>query len=193
MSHFFAFLSRMRYIERWGLMKSTDRENIAEHSLQVAMVAHGLCVIKNTYFGGTLDCDRAATLSLYHDAGEILTGDLPTPIKYDNPAIRDAYHALEEVSKKKLLSLLPEQMQGSFEQLFFDQPGQEELWRIIKVADKICAYCKCLEELKAGNREFARAAESLLRWLSADPAPETAYFMEQFLPSFSLTLDEQQS
>lgn len=187
--HFFAFLSRMKHITRWGLMRNTSTENIQEHSLQVAMLAHALAVIKNTCFNGTVNPDRAAVLAIYHDANETLTGDLPTPIKYFNPSIQKAYKDLEDVSKNKLLSMLPDILKPSWETiLFFDESSDEG--RIVKAADRLSAYIKCLEEEKAGNGEFKRASEAILKKITDMQMPEVDYFMQHFMPGFRLTLDE---
>ena len=186
---FFAYLSRMRYIDRWALMRNTRKENIQEHSHQVAVLAHALAVIGKTYYGGTADPNEAAVAGLYHDASEILTGDLPTPVKYDNPAIRDAYKAVESVAADKLLSRLPEELRGAFAP-YVREDLDPELRTVVKAADKLAAHIKCLEELKAGNREFRLAAEQTRRALDDMDLPALRYFMERFLPAFELTLDE---
>ena len=189
--HFFALISRMRYIGRWGLMRNTFEENIQEHSHMVAVLAHALAVIRREVYGGEIDPGQAAVLALYHDAPEILTGDLPTPVKYFNPEIRDAYKAVEAVSARRLLALLPPELQQVYAPLLGEDAGGE-LHAIVKAADKLSAYIKCVEELKAGNHEFKQAAEQTLEALKASPLPEVGYFMEHFLPGFSLTLDELQ-
>lgn len=187
--NFFAFLSRMKHITRWGLMRNTDTENIQEHSLQVAMIAHGLAVISNVYFGNNIDAEKVAVLAIYHDSNETLTGDMPTPIKYFNPSIQQAYKDLEQVSKEKLLSLLPDEMVPIYRKiLFFDESSPEG--RIVKAADRICAYIKCIEEEKAGNREFKKAAEATLKKIQDMKMPEVEFFFKHFIPGFSLTLDE---
>lgn len=187
--HFFAFLSRMKHITRWGLMRNTVTENIQEHSLQVAMLAHALAVINNTCFNGRVNPERAAVLAIYHDANETLTGDLPTPIKYYNPSIQKAYKDLEDVSKNKLLSMLPDILKPSWEDiLFFDEASEEG--KIVKAADRLCAYIKCIEEEKAGNGEFKKAAEAILKKITDMQMPEVDYFMQHFMPGFKLTLDE---
>ena len=191
MSHnFFALISRMRYIERWGLMRNTFQENIQEHSHMVAVLAHALAVIRREVFGGEIDPGRAAVLALYHDAPEILTGDLPTPVKYYNPEIRDAYRAVEEVSAQKLLSMLPEGLRPAYAPLLL--PEEDGCHALVKAADKLAAYIKCVEELKAGNLEFRQAAQQTRQVLEESPLPEVAYFLERFLPGFHLTLDELQ-
>ena len=192
MSHnFFALISRMRYIGRWGLMRNTFQENIQEHSHMVAVLAHALAVIRRDLFGGDLDPEHAAVLALYHDAPEILTGDLPTPVKYYNPEIREAYREVEEVSARRLLSMLPEALRPAYEPLLLEDQ-ESEYHALVKAADKLSAYIKCVEEVKAGNTEFRQAAEQTYHILEDSPLPEVAYFLEHFLPGFSLTLDELQ-
>ena len=153
-SHFFAYLSRMRFIQRWALMRNTAPENVQEHSHQVAVLAHALAVIRNEKFGGHADAGAVAVAALYHDASEILTGDMPTPIKYDNPAIRKAYKAVEAVAEEKLLHMLPEEFQPVYAPILTVTDPETE--RLVKAADKLSAYIKCVEELKAGNSEFRR-------------------------------------
>ena len=189
--HFFALISRMRYIGRWGLMRNTFRENVQEHSHMVAVLAHALAVIRRDVFGGEIDPGQAAVLALYHDAPEILTGDLPTPVKYYNPEIRAAYREVEEVSARRLLALLPEVLRPAYEPLLLEDP-EDPYHALVKAADKLSAYIKCVEELKAGNAEFRQAAEQTRRALEASGLPEVDYFLEHFLPGFSLTLDELQ-
>ncbi len=188
MSHFFAFMSRMKYIERWSLMRNIKPENIAEHSLQVAMIAHCLALIKNKKFGGTLSPDKIASAALYHDASEILTGDMPTPIKYYNPFIRDAYKAIETESCEKLISMLPPEFQEDYRELL--SGGTDEENNILRAADKISAYFKCLEEENGGNKEFSKAAKSTKKAIKDMHLPEADYFLEHFEKSFTLTLDE---
>lgn len=190
MSHFFAYLAKMKFIRRWGLMRNTRPENIQEHSLQVAMIAHGLAIIRNRVFGGRLDPQRTAVLALYHDVGEVITGDLPTPIKNFNPKIKLAYNEVEGVAKRKLFNMLPEELKSEYEPFFFRLDADEEHARLVKLADKICAYLKCLEELEAGNQEFSKAEKVIRLQLEDLDSPEVRYFMERFVPSFSLTLDE---
>ena len=185
---FFALISRMRYIGRWGLMRNTFEENIQEHSHMVAVLAHGLAVIQRDILGQPADPDRCASAALFHDASEILTGDLPTPIKYYNPEIKKAYKQIEAVSCEKLLALLPPEVQESYRPLLFE--SDPEVARIVKAADKLSAYIKCLEELKSGNDEFKRAKESIEKELREKRMPCVDYFMENFIPAFLLTLDE---
>ena len=185
---FFALIARMRYIGRWGLMHNTFRENIQEHSHMVAVLAHGLAMIDRDVLGGNADPEKCAAAALFHDASEILTGDLPTPVKYYNPAIRDAYKQVEEVSCDKLLAMLPEKLRGGYEPLLKEQDA--EVRKIVKAADRLDAHIKCIEELKAGNREFASAAESTKQSLVDMHLPCLDWFMEHCLESFSLTLDQ---
>ncbi|NLN03457.1 MAG: 5'-deoxynucleotidase [Clostridiaceae bacterium] len=186
---FFAYINRMKYINRWGLMRNTDTENIQEHSLQVAILAHALCIIKNKYFGGNINADRSCVYALYHDANEIITGDLPTPVKYFNPQIKESYRKIEDISKEKLVSMLPEDMQDEYRSILFYEED-DEYRDIIRAADKLSAYIKCVEEVKAGNKEFLQAKESIYKVLKDMNLPELEYFMEHFLPSYSLSLDE---
>ena len=188
MNHFFAYIARMRFINRWALMRNSYTENIQEHSHQVAALAHALAVIRNTYFGGQIDAGQVAVTALYHDAGEILTGDLPTPIKYYNPSIRDAYKQVESVACDKLINMLPEEMRSTYDEIL--QPVDPDVEELVKAADKLSAYIKCLEELKAGNTEFRRAAEQTAAALDQFGLPELGYFRKHFMDSFKLTLDE---
>ena len=185
---FFAYIARMKYIGRWGLMRSTVPENIQEHSHMVSVLAHALAVIRRDKFGETVDPGHVAAVALYHDAPEIFTGDLPTPVKYANPAIRDAYKAVEQSAADRLVAMLPDEMRPAFGQLLSET--DPEVLALVKAADKLSAHLKCLEELKAGNREFQQAAEQTLRALESYRLPELDYFMETFLPAFQLTLDE---
>ena len=187
-SHFFAYVSRMRFIQRWALMRNTAPENVQEHSHQVAVLAHALAVIRNEKFGGTVDPGQVAVAALYHDASEILTGDMPTPIKYDNPAIRKAYKDVEAVAEGKLLAMLPEELHGVYAPIL--TPTDPEVIRLVKAADKLSAYIKCVEELKAGNNEFREAAAQTRKALETYELPEVGYFLETFMDSFALTLDE---
>ena len=187
-SHFFAYVSRMRFIQRWALMRNTAPENVQEHSHQVAVLAHALAVIRNEKFGGAVDAGQVAVAALYHDASEILTGDMPTPIKYDNPAIRAAYKDVEAVADQKLLHMLPEERQDIYAPILTGPGGEIE--QLVKAADKLSAYIKCVEELKAGNNEFREAAAQTRKALEAYDLPEVRYFLNTFMESFSLTLDE---
>ena len=189
--HFFALLGRMNCIDRWGLMRNTRTENIQEHSHMVAVLAHALAVIGKEKFGSTVDPGEAAVAGLYHDAPEILTGDLPTPVKYDNPAIKDAYKAVEAVAADKLLSMLPGELQGAFAP-YVREELEPQLLAVVKAADKLSAHIKCLEELKAGNNEFKLAARQTRDALDRMELPALDYFIKHFLPGFELTLDELQ-
>jgi 5'-deoxynucleotidase len=189
-SHFFAYLARMRFVKRWGLMRNTHVENLQEHSLQVAMLAHALAVIRNARFGGRVRPERAATLALYHDAAEVITGDVVAPIKHFSAEITRAHRALEDVANRRLADMLPAELAASFQPLLFPSDGDAEEWAIVKAADKLTAYLKCLEELRAGNDDFRLAAQALERDVRALTEPEVGYFLETFAPSFSKTLDE---
>ena len=180
-------LSRMKNIYRWGLMRNTRNENLSEHSLEVAYIAHALAVIRNRRFGGNVDPFFIATAAMFHDTSEIITGDLPTPIKYYNREIRDVYKQIEATADDKLISLLPEDLRADFTPLF---ALDEETARIIKAADKLSALIKCIEELNMGNREFSQAKESTLSAIKELNLPEAQVFLDEFMGSFSLTLDE---
>ena len=188
MSSFFAMMSRMKYINRWGLMNNTKSENISEHSLQVAMLAHALVTVANRRCGENLNADRAAVIGLYHDAGEIITGDMPTPVKYYNPDIRDAYKKVEKVAQDKLISLLPDDLRADFLPLVSNE--DEKLEAYVKAADKLSALIKCIEEVRMGNTEFNEAKVATEKALGAMNLPALAVFTEEFLPAFYLTLDE---
>ena len=192
--NFFAAISRMKYINRWALMRNSREENLSEHSMEVAMIAHALCVIANTRFGRHLNADRAAVVGIYHDASEIITGDMPTPVKYYSEDIRDAYKKVEAVAEYKLLNKLPNDLRPDFENVFFpgDDPEDTYMRRLVKAADKLSALIKCIEEEKSGNTEFKTARESTERTLinMKEELPEVAVFMEEFLPPYGKTLDE---
>ena len=190
-NHFFAMHSRMKYINRWALMRNTVSENISEHSNDVAVIAHALAVIKNVRFGGNLNAERAAFLGLYHDMTEIITGDMPTPVKYYSEDMREAFQVVEDKAGRHLLSMLPEDIAGYYESAFFKAETDEYLWKIVKAADKISALIKCIEEKNAGNNEFGKALESTRESLDKMAMPEVDAFLEEFLPSFYLSLDEQ--
>ncbi len=190
-SHFFALMHRMKYINRWGLMNNTKTENICEHSLFVAMLAHALVTISNKRFDTNLNAEHAAMLALYHDASEIITGDMPTPIKYFNPEISDAYKQVERVAEQKLVSYLPDDLKDEFSSLLTVSEDDMQYTEFIKAADKLSALIKCIEELKLGNREFSKAFESIKTNLEDMNLPYVDAFMSEFLPSFWLTLDEQ--
>lgn len=187
--NFFALMARMKYIDRWGLMRNTQVENIQEHSHMVAVLSHALAVIGREKFGSSVDPNEAAVAGLYHDAPEILTGDLPTPVKYDNPDIKKAYKTVEAVAGDKLLSMLPPEFSPAFAP-YVKEELAPELLRLVKAADKLSAHIKCLEELRAGNNEFKLAARQTRAALDQMELPELDYFMKHFLPGFELTLDE---
>ncbi|HBV38836.1 MAG TPA: 5'-deoxynucleotidase [Erwinia sp.] len=189
-SHFFAHLSRLKLINRWPLMRNVRTENVSEHSLQVAMVAHALAVIKNKKFNGNLNAERIALIAMYHDASEVLTGDLPTPVKYYNAQIANEYKKIEKIAQQKLVEMLPEELQDAWRPLLDEQQRSEDETAIVKQADALCAYLKCLEELAAGNHEFQLAKARLEKTLTQRRSPEMDYFVEVFVPSFSLSLDE---
>ena len=189
MHHFFAYIARMRYVIRWNLMRNSYRENIAEHSLQTAMVAHALAILHNKA-GGHVDEKNVLALAVYHECGEVITGDLPTPIKYYNPAIRDAYKSVEHIAEERMRSMLPDDMKDDYAPYITGKGRDTEEWKLVKAADRICAYLKCLEELRAGNEEFSRAADSIKRLIDEIDSDAVRRFMRDFVPSFSLTLDE---
>ena len=188
-SNFFALISRMRYIERWSLMRNSIHENIQEHSHMVAVIAHALGVIRRNVYGIPCDPEACATVALYHDASEILTGDLPTPIKYHDEEIMSAYRRVETIASEKLLGMLPQELQSAFEPVLVGET-QRELHPIVKAADKLSAYIKCIEERKAGNNEFLNAEKQTLAAIHAYNLPEAEYFIEHFIPAFEKTLDE---
>ena len=188
---FFALLSRMKFIQRWALMRNATPENLSEHSLETAVLAHCLVTLHNTHFGGERNAERAALFALFHDVPEVLTGDLPTPVKYHNEETRAAYQKVEESACGSLLALLPEALRGTYEPLLSPQEKDKPLWRYVKAADKLSALIKCMEEQKAGNREFLRAQESTLQSLQAMELPEVDYFLATFLPAFEEPLDAQ--
>ncbi len=199
-NNFFAMMHRMRYINRWGLMRNTENENIQEHSLEVAIIAHALAVLRNKQQNKDLppvDAKLVVLMALYHDASEILTGDLPTPVKYFNPAIQQAYKAVESVAADKLLSMLPPELAGDWQPLLspdLNDPQVNAAYRLIKAADRISAYIKCLDEAKAGNTEFRQAQETVLASIDSlcEDLPEVRVFLDLFLPAFELSLDQLQ-
>lgn len=189
-SSFYAYLSRLRWIKRWGLKRNAHEENVMEHSWEVAVIAHTLALIKNRYFDGRLDANQIAAAALYHDITEVITGDLPTPIKYHSPAILGAYKQIEQQAERELLSLLPEELRPDYQALIRHDQLPAEHQTIIKAADKISAYLKCQAEIKAGNSEFEMAAKQLEGDIQAMQQPEVLFFMESFAPSCGLTLDD---
>ena len=188
--NFYAVLSRMKYIDRWALMRNTREENLCEHSYETAVLAHALATLTNRRFGGRVDVGRCVLLALYHDASEILTGDMPTPVKYYNPAIRDAYKQVEAVAADKLLSMLPEDLQDEYRPLFGETADMEH--RLVKAAHKLSALIKCVEEERMGNREFAKARQATFDAVRALGLPAADCFLDEFLPAYELTLDEQE-
>lgn len=188
--HYFAMLSRMKHINRWGLMRNTRAENLSEHSLETAFIAHALCVINNKRFGGNLNPERAAVLAMFHDTTEIITGDMPTPIKYSNEKIRSVYKEIEKTAEDQLLSLLPSDFTDAYKEVY---EAEDEYKKIIRAADKISALIKCIEEGKAGNTEFSVAEQSTLKAVKNLELPEAEVFIEEFLGSYRLTLDEQKA
>lgn len=188
---FFAMHSRMKYINRWALMRNTANENISQHSNDVAAIAHALAVIKNIRFDGNVNAERAAFLGLYHDMPEIITGDMPTPVKYHSKQMREEFLKVEDMACEKLLSMLPDDMKAYYEAAFFPAKQDEYLWKLVKAADKISALIKCIEEKNAGNREFEKAYLSTEAAIKAMAMPEADVFLEEFIPAFHLSLDEQ--
>ncbi len=189
-SHFFAHLARMKLINRWPLMRNIYTENVQEHSLQVAMVAHALAIIKNKYFNGNIDAYKIATIALFHDVSEVLTGDLPTPVKYYNPAIQDEYKKIEKIAEQKLIDMAPDEFKQDYAELIDGHFHSEDEAFLVKAADVICAYLKTLEELSAGNKEFELAKKRLDSILVEYHSEEVDYFLKAFVPSFTLSLDE---
>ena len=187
-SHFYAYMARMKFIKRWGLRRNTREENDQEHSLQVGMIAHALGVIRNVRYGGDVDLGKVTLLAIYHEASEVITGDLASPIKYFNPGIKDAFKHIEHIANEKLLNYLPEDLQSAYAPILFPDEGSIE-YQLVKAADKISAYLKCLEEIGYGNDEFARAQESILHEIESTNLVEVGDFMQEFAPSFLLTLD----
>lgn len=187
---FFAMLARMKYIERWALMRNSEKENISQHSLEVAIIAHALALLGNKRMGRSYDPEHAAMLGIYHDCTEIITGDMPTPIKYENPEIQSAYKQIEKTAAFRLLNMLPEELREEYEPYFIPRPQDKELHLLVKAADKISALIKCIEEAKAGNQEFRSAEASIMASIMELHCPEADLFVEEFLPTYHLTLDE---
>lgn len=187
-NHFYAMMSRMKNIYRWGLMRNTRSENLSEHSLETAMIAHALAVINKRRLGGTADPDKTATAAMFHDTSEIITGDMPTPVKYNNSDIISAYKQIEKNAEERLLNMLPEDFREDFKEIYSPDADTK---RLVKAADKISALIKCTEELNMGNREFAVAEKAQREAIQKLGCPEADIFMEEFMPSFSLSLDEQ--
>ena len=192
MYSFFAMMARMKYIERCALMRNANRENISEHSLEVAMLAHGLAIIARERCGKELDVNQIAMMGLYHDANEIITGDMPTPVKYYDEDIKEAYKRVEDVASRTMLNKLPDYMKNYYEPVFFQKENSEYQWKIVKAADKLSALIKCREELRTGNQEFKTAEKTTLHALENMHMEEVEIFMKEFLPAYDLTLDELQ-
>ncbi len=187
---FFAMVSRMKYINRWALMRNEHSENLCEHSFEVAVIAHALAVIGNKRFGKNINGERAALIGLYHDTPETLTGDMPTPVKYYSEDVRLAYKTVEENACRSLVAMLPEDFREEYSAMFMPEEGDEELWKLVKAADKISALIKCIEEKKAGNSEFVKAGEGIRDAIDSLDLPEAKVFVEEFLPAYEMTLDE---
>ena len=187
---FFAMISRLRWIDRWALMRNSDNENLSEHSLDVAILAHALAVIGNKKFGKSLNAEKAALFGLYHDVSEILTGDMPTPVKYFNPEIASAYKDIEKTACEKLLTLLPDYLKDSYSEAMMPDDAYSYEKKLVKAADKLSAYIKCITEKKAGNTEFTSAEASTLKSLKEMELEEVKVFLDDFMPSYSKTLDE---
>ena len=190
-SSFYAIISRMKYIDRWALMRNTHSENLSEHSLDTAIIAHALAVIRNKRFGGSVNPERAALLAIFHDVPEVITGDMPTPVKYFSSEIRTAYAGVESAAESRLLSLLPEDMREEYASLITHEGEDAQLLRIVKCADKLSALIKCIEEEKACNKEFTAAKAATIQAVKEMGLPEGNEFLEKFIPPFELTLDDQ--
>ncbi|GFI72053.1 5'-deoxynucleotidase YfbR [Clostridiales bacterium] len=190
MSNFFAMVNRMKLINRWALMRNTSNENIAEHSHNVAVIAHSLCTIGNKKFGKNYNAERCAVLALYHDLTEVITGDMPTPVKYHNEEIKKVYKDIEKTAGDRLLSMLPDEFKEDYQPFFEQNEEDKELWKIVKAADKIDALIKCIEECRMGNKEFETARERQIKIVDEIDMDEVRYFKTEFLPAYSLTLDE---
>lgn len=190
-SKFFAVISRMKYINRWSLMRNTIPENISEHSIETAFIAHALALLRNKRFGGNINAERCALIAIYHDVSEIITGDLPTPVKYYNKDIKSAYGEIENNALDQLLSYLPDDLKEEYRAVFFAGEEDRELWTLVKAADKISALIKCVEERRMGNSDFDSAEKSTLEAIHRLNVPEAEVFLEEFMPSYNLTLDEQ--
>ncbi|MDO8909922.1 MAG: 5'-deoxynucleotidase [Pseudohongiella sp.] len=189
-SHFFAYISKLRWLQRWGMKRNVINENVMEHSWEVATVTHVLALVKNRYFGGQLDVNAVVVAALYHDCSEVITGDMPSPIKYHSPEITRAYKAIEKQAGHELLNLLPPDLKPDFRKVLIEEELADDVHTVIKSADMICAWLKCKAEVQAGNAEFKKAEEDVRRRLERNTSPEVKYFLETFGPSYSLTLDE---
>lgn len=189
-NHFFAMISRMKHIERWALMRNSNSENISEHSLEVSMIAHALALISNKRLGNQWNAERAAVIAMYHDSTEIITGDMPTPIKYYNDEIKDAFQKVEKIAAGQLLNMLPDDLKEEYDSIFFQKEEEDYLWKLVKAADKLSALIKCIEEEKAGNTEFINAKKTIEESLKDSELEEVHIFLEEFLPPYYKTLDE---
>ena len=189
MSKFFAFVNRMKYIKRWSLMRSIREENIMEHSQQVAIIAHALALINNKIYGGNVDANEVVMIAQYHEVGEVITGDLPTPIKYFNPEIKSAYKDLEGIACQRLINMLPEEFKQDYTEYIMPDENSYE-YKLVKCADRLSAYLKCVEETKAGNSEFKKAKATILSELKKCKMPEVEYYLKEFAPAYELSLDE---
>lgn len=189
-NHFFAMVNRMKFIDRWSLMNNSNKENIAEHSHSVAVIAHALAVIGNKKFGKTYNAERTALLAMYHDTTEVITGDMPTPVKYYNDDIKNVYKDIEHIAGERLLAMLPDEFREDYVPFFEKQESDKDLWVLVKAADKIDALIKCIEETRMGNKEFEKALITQQEKIDEINLPEVQYFKEHFLTSYYLTLDE---
>ena len=190
MHHFFAYVSKLKYILRWGLKRNVESENVKEHSFDVATIAHALALIRNRVFGGNLDANQIAVVAMYHDASEVLTGDLPGPIKYFNPAIAEAYKEVEKEAKAKLLTMLPQELRSDYAPFIEDHKLPDDIRKLLKAADVLSAYIKCIHEVESQNHEFQVAKQRVEGMLGEYDLPEVQYFLDKFMPSYLLTLDE---
>lgn len=189
-SNFYAMVNRMKFIDRWALMNNTRAENIAEHSHSVAVIAHALAVIGNKKFGKNYNAERTALLAIYHDTTEVITGDMPTPVKYYNEEIKSVYKSIEHTAGERLIEMLPPEFKEDYDPLFNKKDEDKDLWVLVKAADKIDALIKCIEETRTGNKEFEKALEAQQIKIDEIKLPEVVYFKEHFLPAYYLTLDE---
>lgn len=189
-SNFFAMVNRMKFIDRWALMQNAKKENIAEHSHSVAVIAHALALIGNKKFNKNYNCERVCLLALYHDTTEVITGDMPTPVKYYNEEIKSVYKDIEKTAGKRLLAMLPEEFKEDYAPLFEKREKDKELWVLVKAADKISALIKCIEECRMGNLEFIKAREAQEKLIDEITLPEVKYFRDNYLDAYYLTLDE---
>ena len=187
-SHFYAYLNRMKYIRHWGLMHSTSPENDMEHAAQTALLAHGIALIARERYHRDIDPEHVLALALYHDAQEVVTGDLPTPVKYHSPELQSAYHRMEKEAAERIVALAPEELREAYRPYF--TPSQNAAHQLVKAADRIAAYIKCVEERQAGNREFLSAEASILKSIQAIDLPEVQDFFRECVPSFGMNLDE---